>query len=872
MNKWILPLKDTQASLETVGGKGASLARLANAGLPVPDGFYLTTTAYRQFAAENNLQPQIMAILETADISQPNTLEIASQAIRDLFYDALIPQIIIDAIVSAYAELPGSNPVVAVRSSATAEDLPDLSFAGQQDTYLNIEGPHEILNAVQKCWASLWTARAIGYRIRNKIDQKAVSLSVVVQMLVLANAAGVLFTANPVNGHRDEAMITAAWGLGEAVVGGLVTPDTITIDKSSGTVISYDIADKEVMTVRVNGGTDEKPVPVDLRSQPVLDSDTIASLMDLGNTIETLYGQPMDIEWALANDEIAIVQARPITTLGEPVVPAPTEWVMPDPKGYYMRTSIVDLMPDPLTPLFETLGLSSFTSEIRNLIGRLTSTTYVLSSYSTLTINGYAYMTAKLSARDWVFLLFRFLPKMPSMLSSGKKYWKDVACVKYTETTARWEQKTQRELTAGELLAGVREIAGAAMGHLTSVMMFLGACGGSEGLVTSIYDKMVKREGDPLANVLLMGFDSAPVRGEKALYDLAQWSQKQPDLAQYMLNTDSQEIAGLLESDCVPDGVRATIWQEWRGLFISFLREFGYSIYNLDFGESLPSDNPAPFLENLKLFISGEGQNPYERQQVSAERRESLVKKTVSRLKGLKLTLFRMTLNWAQGLAPLREDGIANMGYGYPELREMLFEIGRRLVHRDGLESYGDIFWLREDELEQVIGALDADRPIDSFAAAVKERKAIWRAQKSVNPPPQLPIKDKYMGFKTDLFLAHGEQIGNTIKGVAASAGQVTATARVLHGPEDFDQMQYGDVLVAAITTPAWTPLFVMASAVVTDTGGPLSHGSIVAREYGIPAVLGTGVATRAITSGQTITVNGTTGEVILLENGSVPG
>jgi pyruvate,water dikinase len=440
--------------------------------------------------------------------------------------------------------------------------------------------------------------------------------------------------------------------------------------------------------------------------------------------------------------------------------------------------------------------------------------------------------------------------------------------VQYAETATRWEQKAHNELPASVLLTGVREVSDAAMDHLGAVMTFLGAAGGSEGLVTRAYDKMVKHEGDPLATALLMGFDSAPVRGEKALYDLAQWCRAHPDLVEYLLNTSSQRISDQLDSEVGPEGVSEASWAAWQQRFEAYLKEFGFSIYDLDFGKPLPSDDPTHFLETLRMFISGDGKNPHERQQASAERREAAVNEAMSRLKGLKLKIFRMLLNWAQSLAPLREDGIANIGYGYPVLREMLFEIGRRLADRGVLAAHGDIFWLREDEVEQAVTALDAGLPVDSFTAPVEQRKAIWRARKSVTPPPQLPAKEKYMGFSTDLFLAHGEQVGDTIKGVAASPGRITAPARVLHGPEDFGQMQQGDVLVASITTPAWTPLFTMASAVVTDVGGPLSHGSIVAREYGIPAVLGTGVATRRIQSGQIITVDGTAGEVILSENG----
>lgn len=216
-HEYVLALADSQAVLEVVGGKGASLARLANAGLPVPDGFHVTTAAYNQFVVENNLLPGIVAALQRVDASQPSTLEAASRAIYDLFMQSAMPQDIANAIARAYLGLPsllgkrggGEGATVAVRSSATAEDLPDLSFAGQQETFLNICGVEAVLDAVKRCWASLWTARAIGYRLQHHIDHGVVSLAVVVQQLVLADAAGVLFTANPINGQRGEAMITA---------------------------------------------------------------------------------------------------------------------------------------------------------------------------------------------------------------------------------------------------------------------------------------------------------------------------------------------------------------------------------------------------------------------------------------------------------------------------------------------------------------------------------------------------------------------------------------------------------------------------------------------------------------------------------------
>ena len=314
-SNFVIPLADPRADLATAGGKGASLARLLNAGLPVPDGFHITTEAYPAFLTLNDLEKHIVSALEPVNPIQPATQEAASEAIRSQFSSARIPPEVTEAITTAYGSLVGTKPAVAVRSSATAEDLPDLSFAGQQETYLNIQGTAEVLEAVKRCWSSLWTPRAIAYRIQHQIDHRTVRIAVVVQLLVPAEAAGILFTADPVTGARNRAVISAAWGLGEAVVGGLVTPDTLSVDKETGRVIDRQTADKQVMTVRLESGTHEQPVPQHQKTAPVLNDAQAAALAKLGVEIERLYGMPMDIEWTLARGAFAIVQARPVTSL-----------------------------------------------------------------------------------------------------------------------------------------------------------------------------------------------------------------------------------------------------------------------------------------------------------------------------------------------------------------------------------------------------------------------------------------------------------------------------------------------------------------------------------------------------------------------------
>jgi pyruvate,water dikinase len=485
------------------------------------------------------------------------------------------------------------------------------------------------------------------------------------------------------------------------------------------------------------------------------------------------------------------------------------------------------------------------------------------------TINGYAYQSVGFSPGQVFWLLVRMVPSIPRLMREGVSYWQDVAHPLYAETAARWSERDVTALSPTDLLSGLNELLDAFARHLGSLMAStMGPSAGSEGLFTQVYEKMIRREGDPAAPALLMGYDSIPIKGEKALFDLAGWCRERPALAGYLLDTPAQQLVAQLDVDEAPAGVAAADWREWRERFCDHLDRYGYSIYTMDFARSLPMDEPAPILEALKLFVAGRGTNPHERQGSYAERREMATEATRARLRGFKRWAFEKTIKWAQSQAPLREDGIAEIGLGYPALRRMLVELGRRFVAGGALAEAADVYWLEGAELEQFVAELERGEALRDASEAVRGRKALWEARRRVAPPPQLPPGKKYMGIDVEIMLAASEddQQGGVIKGVPTSAGRVTATARVLHGPEDFDQLEPGDVLVAGITTPAWTPLFALAAGVVTDVGGPMSHGSIVAREYGIPAVMGTGVATRRIRSGQTITIDGGEGTVVLAE------
>jgi pyruvate,water dikinase len=394
----------------------------------------------------------------------------------------------------------------------------------------------------------------------------------------------------------------------------------------------------------------------------------------------------------------------------------------------------------------------------------------------------------------------------------------------------------------------------------------------TEGLFTVVYRRLIQRGNDPAAATYLLGFDSKPIQAEKAIYDLAQWARTHTDLSAHLLGRPIQQFAA--PASPAPPDVDEAVWGEWQQRFQAYLGQYGRTIYDLDFVQPTPADDPTPVVRTFKHFLSGQGADPHARQQAAAERREQVTQATMSRLKRLRRRLFRSTLERAQKYAPRREDGLADIGLGYPLLRRMLLEVGRRLVEAGAINERDDVFWLVEDELTRAATALAREERLERMSDRVRQRKTLWRARKRVTPPMSLPLPPRWLrrmlpaqfGVEAD-----SEKAASAlIRGIACSAGRVTAPAKVLHGPEDFDQIAPGEVLVAAITTPAWTPLFAMAGAVVTDVGGPLSHGSIVAREYGIPAVLGTGVATRRIRSGQMVTVDGGRGMVQILDSADV--
>ncbi|MFC9352488.1 PEP/pyruvate-binding domain-containing protein [Arthrobacter sp. NPDC057013] len=885
-----------RSDLDEAGGKGANLGELARAGFPVPPGFVLTTAAYQDFVNANGIAGRILELAAVPAGASNEDYDAAAGQIRALFAESTIPEEIGGELRAAYGRLgqqaaavgEDAAALVAVRSSATAEDLASASFAGQQDTYLNVSGPDAVVAAVVDCWASLWNARAMAYRSRNGLDAATVRLAVVVQEMVDAEAAGVLFTANPATGRRDQVVISAAWGLGESVVSGAVTTDDLVVDAATGRVDQRRTADKEVMTVYDGTGTREQAVPEEKRREPVLDDDAAAALARQGTAVAKHFGSPQDIEWAQAAGDFFILQARPITALPEPTADAPTEWPLPYPNGMYFRASIVEQLPDPLSPLFADLIDGAVVKSLNALLNEAFGKSVVRPGDVSLpTVNGYAYYYYNNAGMRRV--MGRSLTAMRALAQGkahmGIKGWRDHSHPKYRGLVKFWAARPPADRPAAELLEGISALLDAGAAYYTAVQSIIPIAATSEIMLRSYYDKLVRRPGDPSAEVFLLGYDSEPIRAEKSLYDLAVWTRERPQLATAVTEGSAPAIAEALRSGTPPagaggevdGGVDPELWNEWRSRLQRHLDRYGHAVYNLDFVNPVPADDPSALLETLRYFVRGQGKDPHERQQRSADRREEQARLISARLGPRRRAVFRRLLRWAQKTAPVREDALADVGLAWPLMRRMLLELGERLTASGVVAAPSDIFWLRLDELRNAIdfglatpGAAitGTDRPVR--AEAVEQRKMLWRGQRKAAAPQLLP-ESRWMerAFGSMMPARSVQQAGDVITGVGASSGQVSAPARLLHGPDDFASMRPGEVLVARMTTPAWTPLFAMASAVVTDVGGPLSHSSIVAREYGIPAVLGTGVATQRVSSGQQVKVDGDAGTVTLDGSGN---
>jgi rifampicin phosphotransferase len=894
-NPLVLPLSALDAGqLLLAGGKGANLGELLRAKLPVPEGFCVTTAAYECVSQQADLEG-LLHELATTPASDINRLEQYAAMTRERLQAVTIPPFLADVLQDAYQQLTHNAPVaVAVRSSATAEDLPFASFAGQQDTILNVITFDALLDAIRRCWASLWNDRAVSYRANNGIDARTVRLAVVVQRMVNARVAGVLFTANPLTGRRHQAVIDASPGLGEAVVSGAVTPDHFVVNTKSSEIIERHLGEKRLLIRALPGGGTEQYELSESDTTFCLTDEQIKALAQLGQQVETHFGAPQDTEWAIDDiGKIWLTQARPITTLYPLPASAPAS---EEDLRVYFSVNVAQGVYRPFTPMgaaFFRLMASAGTRMAgfppRDL---LAGPPFMVEAAHRLFLD----LTPAFRSTLWHPLLLQIMGQMEAR--SGPVFQQLASDPRLTPMhTSRWT--VIRKLLTLLVRAYGRPILllvqallnpKAARVHQDRVQQRLRTWGQlpphstPRKLLATLEQTVLMKFPTILFNImpiifLVFGLPALAKRLVKGLVtddeiqmvrrgllynpttemDLKLWQ-----LAQH-LHTEPALIA--LFHDKLP----AQLTQAYREKSLppllqqglaDFLVLYGHrGVAEIDMGLPRWSEDPTYLFGMLANYIALNDPEtaPDVKFQRSVQEAEAMVQTLVRRARRrswLRGQLTSFCLHRIRALSGLREVPKFDFVLLMANARRYLLAIGEDLAHSRRLESATDIFFITLKETHAALVGQD-------MRTLVQERRTSYERELRRRHIPRIMLSDG-----TEPEAAMTRELGNDatatiLKGVPASAGVVSGKAHVLLDPTGA-RLEPGEILVAPSTDPGWTPLFLTASGLIMEMGGPMSHGAIVAREYGIPAVVGVSGALERITTGQQITIDGSSGIITL--------
>jgi pyruvate,water dikinase len=864
-----------------VGGKGANLGELAKAGFPVPPGFCITTAAYRDFVRTSpTLDARLGELAEVAPEELGRIAELGA-SLRTHLASLPMPVVIGSAISAAWREL-GEQGSYAVRSSATAEDLPSASFAGQQDTYLNVRGEEELLDAVRRCWASLFTDRAIAYRGRNGFDHRAVLLAVVVQQMVVPEVSGILFTADPITGRRQTVCIDASFGLGEALVSGLVTADLYQV--RAGRILTKRVARKsQAVRPRPGGGTVTEPLPPDLQELQALPDRRILELADLGRRIEDHFGTEQDVEWCLAAGRFAIVQARPITSL----YPAPRAL---DAKLHlYFSFGHVQMMTEAMKPLGISVLRSVLPFGVRSSSGE-SEVLQVAGSRLFVDLN------AALRLKGLRAIVPRILPMIDERIARG-----------LSEFLAR---EDYRSALQPDQWPDVSLVARAVpfLASILGTLLFRDLDRDFDAIAKSLADHVEARR---LALESVSGVDRiarvramlAGVRSDLVAIKIVQ--NVPPGILAFRLLTalserwlgDSAELASLSRSprgnvttemglalgdvadvvrghpgalECLKRATDASLLSDLRTLagggevhraLTAFLECYGMrGAGEIDVTRPRWRESPTQLVPaiagHLRGGSAGQHRRGFRDGEEEAEMAAARLLERVRATRGgiFKARILRRLIAVYRARIGLREHPKFYVVQILDLAKQAILREAEALVELGLLRCSEEIFWFSLEEVASIVRTHRLDR------ATLECRRERFGHDAQRRPPR--------------LITSEGEIItptlrptvpGGALAGTAASAGTVDGRARVVLKLEE-SRLQKGEILVAPYTDPAWTPLFPLAAGVVTEVGGLMTHGAVVAREYGIPAVVGVDRATEAIPDGALVRVNGTEGYVELLE------
>ena len=851
-----------EPQVEVVGGKGAHLGALSRIdGIRVPAGFCVTTAAFRQIMAE---RPSIGDRLDELSRLSPDDREAIgtlSAEIRRTIEGIAIPGDLAAAITRALVQL-GEQAAYAVRSSATAEDLPTASFAGQQDTYLNVVGPAAILQHVSRCWASLFTERAVTYRLRNGFDHRTVHIAVVVQRMVFPDAAGILFTADPVTGDRKVTSVEASFGLGEALVSGLVNPDVFKV--RDGQIVAKAIAAKHrAIHASPAGGTQEQAIDPQRQEQPALTDAQVVQLARLGRRIEAHFGRPQDIEWCLVDGDFQIVQSRPITTL------FPIPEIGDRENHVYVSVGHQQMMTDPMKPLGLSFWQMTTPAPMAEAGGRLfVDVTQRLASPASRAglvealgrsdpLTGDALQTV-LERDGFIRPLPDEGPPRPLFGAASAPIETDPAIV--TELIGRNQASVAAaerdiETLSGEALldfirADIQELR-RILFDPQSHQVFMSAMEATWWL----NDQLEAWLGEKNAADTLTQSVPNNITSEMglALLDVADAIRPHPDVVAYLQHVDDD---GFLDELPTLAGGRQA-----RDAIEAWLDSYGMRcVGEIDITRPRWSERPSTLvpliLSNIRNFEPGAGERRFEqgRQEAWAKEQELL-----DRLRALpdgehKAVETKRMIDRVRTFIGYREYPKYGMVSRYFVYKRALLEEAERLVQDHVLRGREDIFYLTFQELHDAVRTNHVDDQL------IDRRKEAFRSFQALTPPRVLTSDGEVLvgAYRRD------DAPAGALIGLPVSAGTVEGRARVILDMERAD-LEPGDILVTAHTDPSWTPLFVAIAGLVTEVGGLMTHGAVIAREYGLPAVVGVVDATRLIPDGQRIRVHGTEGYIEIL-------
>ena len=863
MGSYVLGFQEIdQTQMAIVGGKGAHLGELSRIeGVRVPAGFCVTTDAFRRIMAEAPSIDERLDRLSRLNPGDREAIRTLSAEIRRTLEGIAIPDDLAAAITLALARL-GEQAAYAVRSSATAEDLPAASFAGQQDTYLNIVGPAAILQHISRCWASLFTERAVTYRLRNGFDHRKVHMAVVVQQMVLPEAAGILFTADPVTSNRKVASVEANFGLGEALVSGLVNADAYKVRE--GEVVAKAIATKQrAIRALPTGGTQEQAIDPARQEQPALTDAQAVRLAQLGRRIEAHFGRPQDIEWCLADDEFQVVQSRPITTL----FPIPAAG---DRENHvYVSVGHQQMMTDPMKPLGLSLFQLTALPPMHEAGGRLfVDVTQRLASPASraglLEVLGRSDPLIR-DALQTILERDDFIRSLPDEGPGGAPPG-DVPAPIDTDPAIVAELIGRNQASIAALKRNIRTKSESALLDFIladiqelkrilfdpqSHQVFMSAMEATRWLNEQLQAWLgEKNAADTLAQSVPRNVTSEM---GLALLDVADVIRPHSEVVAFLQHVEDE--------DFLDEMAKLAGGPEARDVIGAFLDKYGMRcVGEIDVTRPRWSERPTTLvpviLGNIKNFEPGVGERRFEQGRQEAWNKEQEV---LERLQALpdgerKAEEARRMIDRVRTFIGYREYPKYGMVSRYFVYKQALLEEAERLVQAHVLREKEDIFYLTFQELHNVVRANQVDDQL------IHERKDAFRSYQALTPPRVLTSDGEVIaGAYRRVDVPAGALVG-----LPVSAGIIEGRARVIHDMAEAD-LEAGDILVTAYTDPSWSPLFVAITGLVTEVGGLMTHGAVIAREYGLPAVVGVEQATRLIRNGQRIRVHGTDGYVEIL-------